>query len=130
MVVKFPQLSCPLTAFVFVCAADLVVIQYPLQFLIGKQGEIFCITYWAGLVGIFDSMNTLLTEVLPTAGGLVGLSENYQTDRTLGLNSSGRLLYKFTLITTLIITTRVRHLLEYNNQNELVPGLLSLPMKP
>ena len=30
----------------------------------------------AGLVGSFDSMNTVLTEALATAGGLVGLFEN------------------------------------------------------
>ena len=76
MVVKFPQLSRPLTAFALVRAADLKVIQRLLQSFVGKQGEIFFVARWAGLVGSFDSMNTLLTEALATAGGLVGLSKN------------------------------------------------------
>ena len=62
-----------------------------------EQGEILIVACRAGLVGSFDSMNTLLTEVLPIAGGLVGLSENQQTDGTVTLKSFGRLLYKFTL---------------------------------
>ena len=64
-----------------------------------KQVKISVLACRAGLTGNFDSMNTLLTEALPTAGDLVGLSKNYQTDGTLKLNSFGRLFYKFTLKT-------------------------------
>lgn len=87
MVVKFPRLSSPLTALALVRAVHSKVIQQLLQSLVGKQGEIFIVACWTSMVGSFDLMNTLLTETLSTAGGLVRLSENKKTDGTLCLDA-------------------------------------------
>ena len=76
MVVKFSQLSCPLTAFALVRAVDLKVIQWLLQSQVWENVEVRVVASWTVLVAFFHRLNTFLTEALPTAGGLVGLSKN------------------------------------------------------
>ena len=76
MVVKFPQLSRPLTAFALVRAADLKIIQRLLQPQVWIAEEIPSLAGWTLITSCLHTLNTLLTEALPTAGGLVGLSEN------------------------------------------------------
>ena len=76
MVVKFPQLSCPLTAFALVRAVDLKVAQWLLQPQVSKNLESWVVAGGAILSAFSDRLDALLTEALPTAGGLVGLSEN------------------------------------------------------
>ena len=65
-----------------------------------KQVEVSIIAGWTGLVVSLHSFNTLFTEALPTAGGLVGLPKNQQANGTLRLNSFGWLFYKHTLNTS------------------------------
>jgi hypothetical protein len=76
VVVKFSQLSCPLTAFALVRTVDFKVAQRLLQPQVSKNLESLVVAGWAVLVALPDGFNTLLTETLPTASGLVGLSEN------------------------------------------------------
>ena len=97
MVVKFPQLSCPLTTFALVGAVDFEIIQRLLQAFVGVAKDVLHFTGRTVLGAGFDLLNALLTEALPTTGSLAGLSKYQQTNGTLSLEGFRRFLYKFTL---------------------------------
>ena len=80
-----PQLSSPLTTFSLVRAVNFEPIERLLKAFVGEiiEGVLFTARAW--LVAGLDSPNALPTEALSTAGDLVRVSQDQQTNWTLSL---------------------------------------------
>lgn len=59
--------------------------------------EVSFATNWARFVVVLDSLQAVLAEAVATARGLVGLSQDVETDGALCLEELGRWLHKFAL---------------------------------
>ena len=103
VVFKSSQLSHPLAALLFINAVKLKIIERSFQSLVFKTVKLPRIATRARLVVCPDSLNAHTAKSVSTAGGLVGLSKDQQTHRTLTLNSFWRLLHEFTVKSTLLV---------------------------
>ena len=76
---------------------NLEIVQCLLHTLVFKVGKLLGLTAGAWLFALLDFLQTSFAEVLATAGSLVGLSKDVETDGTLRHEDLGRWLHKITL---------------------------------
>lgn len=79
---------------------NLEIIQCLLHTLVFKVRKVPGLTTGAWLFLLLDFLQAGCTEVLATAGGLVGLSKDVETDGTLCYEDLGRWLHKLALKTS------------------------------
>ena len=79
---------------------DLEIIQCLLHTLVFKVRKLPCLATGAWPIVALDFFQASFAEVLATACGLVGLSQDVETDRTLCCEDLGRRLHKLTLKTS------------------------------
>ena len=92
-----------LIAYLFVSTVNLKPIEWLLKSLVGKIVKVVFFATRAWIVLGFNSLNAQFTEALATAGHLVRLSNDMQAHWTLSLKILGRLFYKFTLKSNLML---------------------------
>ena len=103
MVVKFPQLSFPLTTFFLVNTVDFKSIEWLLKTLVREIIEAVFITARTRFVATFYPLNATSAKAFSTAGHLVRLSKDMETNGTLTLKVIHRSFDKFTLKSNLLL---------------------------
>ena len=76
VLVKLPQATCPLAAFLLMGAVNAIYGERTLESLVWENTEISFFTGWTGTLLELHSLDTHLTEGVPTAGHLMGLTKH------------------------------------------------------
>ena len=97
MVVKFPQLSCPLTAFALVRAVDSELVERLLVTLVRVVAKVGVSTVGTRRVHLANVFQAVVTKTFSTAHGLVGLAKNEVTDAALHFEEFRRRLNELAL---------------------------------
>jgi len=98
MLLKFPQLSHPITPNILICTSNFQLIERSLQFPVRKCTK-FSVTFWTWLFHGFDPSNTGFTEDMATVS-LLRLTEYLLTDGAFSLKNFWRRVHKLTVIAT------------------------------
>ena len=103
MTIQFPVISDPLTAFLLVGAANPETGESSLKTFVGEDIKVV-LTARTRLTAPFHPFNTDLAEAIPTAGDLVGLTQNQQAQGTITLNYFWRSFNKLTIKPTKLVS--------------------------
>ena len=94
MFLKLAQLPTPLTALCLLRAPNTNLVQRTTQSDVWKDRKLLAIARRTRLLVGLNSLDAHSTEGVSTAGHLMRLTKHQQADRTLGLDSSWRMLHK------------------------------------